>query len=263
LIAVAIIGVVAVIVTFIQAMVMKFANSVCGGDRIGIFYSAAVVWGSAVAGGICSGATRMALGEEAAWSPALAGVVSSVLSLCLMLQLDPLRAFGVYLVYSLSGAVVLAMVAVVIFVGMVSTVPSETLRSMEAHTSRLGGAADVGSSSEGWTQLMSLGGGGEGGEAPEAPRTVEAGNPFFKSSGPSQASQSGGAKRPAAADNTGPSGTAASNHAASGLPVNALPPNSQSSTDDQESKLPRRLLNDKPPAVNPVGGHVRRNPFVE
>jgi len=200
------IGVLA-LVTTIQAMVMKFAVSACGGDRIGFFYAAFVAWTCGISGGLGSAAVTLSTSEPSPWGSLAGGLTAAVGSLCLLLKMDPLRSFGVYLVHTVVGMIVTVIFTVIAMVGLTVAIPADAMNKLQTSAGQL---APSGSSPEAdaadWQSLLNFGGTKESQGASGVESLIpdiENNNPFFKTtSGPAavgEASASTPTQRPAKA----------------------------------------------------------------
>ena len=173
---------VVVVFTLLQALIMKFANNACGGEPIGIWYAGFVVWSSSIAGGIGSSMVTLSTGEPG-FASLGGGVVTSVVALCLLLKMDPLRAFGVYLVHGLVGGIAAIGICLLLAFGVMAAVPSDVMEEFASRASVLesaeGGSGGLGS----LTNLVSFGG-DDSDSAPSGLENIlgsDQANPFFKS----------------------------------------------------------------------------------
>lgn len=176
-------------VTTIQAMVMKFAVSACGGDRIGFFYAAFVAWTCGLCSGLGSAAVTLSSSEPSPWGSLAGGLAAAVGSLCLLLKMDPLRSFGVYLVHTVIGMIVTVIFTVIAVVGLTMAIPADAMKKMQTSAGQFAprsGSPEAGASD--WQSLLNFGGttetqGASGGES--LIPGIESTNPLFKTpSGP-------------------------------------------------------------------------------
>lgn len=301
-IALAIAAGVAVVFTLVQALVMRFANRVCGGEPIGFFYSAFVVWMTSLAGGIVSGGVTASLSDGSGLMASVLGLVASVITLCVLLKLDPLRAFGVYIVQAVMGVVIMLFLGLFMVLGGTAMIPAEVLSDLQASAAVWDATSGESGEDAPWSQLS--------GSSSELALPANTGdmsggfewngdqnNPFFQ--GPSSEALLGGKvdelreavgevtrqleTSPASAASQSTSATAASDRSGSGPPKTAAQPDDsplhgQASSKDiapvPATTAPPRALPPTQKAKSlaapagpelklPFGGSIRSNPFVK
>ena len=129
----AVIAVIVILVMVIQGWMMKLAVRICGGNEIGIFYGITALTLSSMAGAAASISTAVFLPDSNPLIAVLASVLGSVLLLCLMLQMGPVRAFAVYLLQAFLSLVAVGAVAAVGVAGVYFLVPPESLQQFAAN----------------------------------------------------------------------------------------------------------------------------------
>ncbi|XZE56722.1 hypothetical protein SH139x_002849 [Planctomycetaceae bacterium SH139] len=192
-------------VTTIQAMVMKFAVSACGGEQIGFLYAAFVAWSCGLCSGLGSAAVTLSSSDPSPWGSLAGGLTAAVGSLCLLLKMDPLRSFGVYLVHTVIGTIVTVIFTVITLVGLTVALPADAMNKLQTSAGQLAPRGnDPEATATDWQNLLNFGSTTENQGASDTPAPIpglESNNPFFKTpSGPAavgEASASTPSQRPA------------------------------------------------------------------
>lgn len=127
-IGIAIVLVVFTIVMFIQGWMMKFAVRICGGNEIGIFYGVSALTLSSLGGVAASAALMISMPGVSPLLSVVASLAGTIGVLCLMLQMGPIRAFGVYLCQLLLSIFAIGATGAAIGVGIYFIVPAESLQ---------------------------------------------------------------------------------------------------------------------------------------
>lgn len=126
------IGIAAVVIVFslimiLQGWMMKLAVRICGGDEIGIFYGVSALTLSTLAGCAATALFAVLLPGTSPFIALFASLAGSVLTLCLMLRMGPIRAFAVYLTQGFLSIFAVGAVGAICAACVYFLVPAETL----------------------------------------------------------------------------------------------------------------------------------------
>ncbi len=110
-----------------QGWVMRLCIRLCGGDEVGILYAIAVVICSMLASFVATCCLVAFVAQPTQWAALGCSVAGGVGAIALMAKMDPLRGFGVYLLYSILGSIVTVVFAIMVGVACFALVPADKL----------------------------------------------------------------------------------------------------------------------------------------
>lgn len=118
----------------LQACILKFSIKICGGDEVGIFYASFATIALSIAGGVFSVGGRLLSPDESQWTYLAIGVLGSILAMCILLKMNPFRAFGVYLLYTIFGSIAMTIFGLLAVFGVMASVPREVVQNFKEQT---------------------------------------------------------------------------------------------------------------------------------